>query len=74
MIVELLRLDMMMVRSCCLHIVVVQMDVWSSVAAAIVGDVQGGVIQHGSVIVHITVIIVVEGIVQEISVIVVVMG
>jgi len=74
-IVELLCLNMMMVRSCCLHIVVVQMDVWSSVAAAIVGDVQGGVIQHGSVIVHITVIIVVvEGIIQEISVIVVVMG
>jgi len=66
---------MVMIGSCILHIVVVQMDVWSSVAAAIVGDVQGGVIQHGSVIVHITVIIVVvEGIIQEISVIVVVMG
>jgi hypothetical protein len=48
----------------------VQMDVWSSVAAAIIGHIQGGVIQHRSVGVHI-VISVVEGIIQEIAIVVV---
>jgi len=59
---------MVMIGSCILHIVVVQMDVWSSVAAAIVGDVQGGVIEHRSVVVHISIIIV-EGIIQEIIIV-----
>lgn len=47
----------------------VQMDIWSSVATAIVGYIQGGVIQHRSIVVHITIIIV-ESIIHEIIIIV----